>query len=518
MTDPPAAHARSEHDLVRRAGSSMAWGQLGKVFELALTTAIAVIAVRVLRPQGFGTYTLLTYLAGAASIFIPVAGIEALSAVLPRFAARRQRLWLAALVTCLRLAVIGAVALVLAPLWGSVAETFGLGHVPLRVLLLAVGYWAALDLLNSVAGVYLSELELRPVTLWKTVGLSVTLAGLVALGYDGHTSVGPVLVVVGGGYAIAAAGLVTRLRKAGRPERPAAEDVRFVLGFTRTIWPVGIVSFAVATQIGVLLTGALTGSVAQVAFYATAVGVVGRAQILLLSGWSSLMIPSLGAAHRHSGLEGVRRASRLFMELWLVVALPMNALILAVSVPLVRILFGETYASAGGLVAWFSAASVAVALAGGPIGVSALWALDRQGLLLRVRVVVGAASVALAVVLIDRYAALGAVISAGAAALMTALAEYWLAWRAHAVSYPFGVAARVAGAAGAAGVLAAVVSRGGTATLVLGVALGTAVYFVLLWVLKPFGPEHVELAGRISPRLTRPLSLFARPAPVAGLH
>ncbi len=489
----------------------MAWGQLGKVLELGLTTAIAVIAVRVLRPQGFGTYTLLTYLAGAASIFIPVAGIEALSAVLPRVADRRQRLWLAALVAGLRLVVIAAVALALAPLWGSVNETFGLAHVSLRVLLVAVGYWAALDLLNSIAGIYLSELELRPVTLWRTVGLSVTLAGLVALGYDGKTSVGSVLVVVAGGYSIAAAGLALRLRAVGRPERPPAEQVRFVLSFTRTVWPVGIVTFAVATQLGVLLTGALTGSVGQVAYYATAVGVVGRAQYLLLSGWSSLIIPSLGAAHRHAGLEGVRRASRLFMELWLVVALPMNALILAVSVPLVRLLFGETYAPAGGLVAWFSAASIAVALAGGPIGVGALWALDRQGLLLRVRIVVAVVSVALAVVLIDRYAALGAVISAGAAALMTALAEYWLAWRAHAVSYPFGVAARVAGAACVAGVLAAVVSGGGAATLVLGVVLGTAVYLVLLWLLKPFGPEHIDLLGRLSPRLARsPLRVFAR--------
>lgn len=489
----------------------MAWGQLGKVLELGLTTAIAVIAVRVLRPSGFGTYTLLTYLAGAASIFIPVAGIEALSAVLPRVADRRQRLWLAALVTCLRLAVIGAVALALAPLWGSVKETFGLGHVPLRVMLVAVGYWAALDLLNSIAGVYLSELELRPVTLWKTVGLSVTLAGLIALGYDGRTSVGLVLVVVGGGYAIAAAGLVVRLRASGRPERPPTEQVRFVLGFTRTIWPVGIVSFAVATQLGVLLTGALTGNVGEVAFYATAVGVVGRAQILLLSGWSSLMIPSLGAAHRQAGLEGVRRASRLFMELWLVVALPMNALILAVAGPLVRLLFGQSYAPAGGLVVWFSVASIAATLAGGPVGVSALWVLDRQGLLLRVRVVVAVLNVGLAVVLIDRYEALGAVLAVGVAGLMTALVEYWLAWRAHAVSYPFGVAVRVTAAACVAGAVAAVVSRDAAATLVLGVVLGTAVYLVLLWLLKPFGAEHVELLGRLSPRLARsPLRAFAR--------
>ena len=487
----------------------MAWGQFGKLVEVALTTVVAIVVVRTLAPRGFGTYALLTNLAGSASVFIPVVGTEALGAVLPRFADRRQRVWLVGLIVALRLTVILVVAAVVMSAWSYLGNTFGLGYVSLRVLAVGVLYWAAQDLLNTVGGLYLSELNLRPIALWRAGGQAFTLTGVAIAAALGEATVGVVLSIVSAGYALAAFRLGIALVRNGATRVPR-ERVRFVLGFTPHVWVIGIVSFAQATQIDVLLIGAFTHNVGEVAFYVAAVGVVGRAQLVLVGGWGSLIIPTLGAALQAGGMRALARAARLFGELLLLVMLPLNALVLATAYPLVRALFGASYQRAGDLLVVFAAATVVATPAISSAAVSALWAIDRQRLLARVRVVVAALNVVLAVVLIPRYAGMGAVIATGSAFILSSFVEVVLAQRAGALDYPFAVLFRAAPAA-AAGAGVAWLIPGGGVNVALALLAGLATYIGVLAILRPLTAEHVELLGRISPRLTSwPLRLLVR--------
>jgi O-antigen/teichoic acid export membrane protein len=487
----------------------MAWGQAGKLLEVALTMVVAIIVVRALEPKGFGTYALLTNLAGAASVFIPVIGTEALGAVLPRFGDRRQRVWLVGLIALLRLAVIAVIAAVVVSTWNSVGHGLGLGHVSVRVLVVGVLYWIAQDVLNTVAGLYLSEMHIRPVALWRTAGQAFTLVGVSVAAVTGHATVGVVLVVVSLGYAIAAAALAVGVVRTGARAVPR-ERVRFVLGFTRHVWVIGVVSFALATQVDILLIGALTGSAAEVAFYVAAVGVIGRAQIVFVGGWGSLIIPTLGAALQSRGKVGLARAARLFAELLVLVTLPLNALVLATAYPLVHVLFGASYDRAAHLLVVFTATTALAVPAVSAAAVSALWALDRQQLLARVRIVFAVVNIALAVILIPRHGAMGAVIATGAAAVVSSLVELALALRDGALEYPLAVLLRAAPAAVLAGAVAWAAPDDG---LGLAVALvgGLAAYLAALVVLRPLTSEHLEVLGRISPRLAvSPLRLLAR--------
>src|SRR6266511_798757 len=207
-----------EPGLARRAGFAMVWGQAGKVLEIVLTTAIAVIAVRALKPQGFGLYSLLTNLAGTASVMIPVVTVESLGAVLPRFASARARLYLFAAVALVRLVVIVVVSAVMVSLWSVVRADLGLGPVPVKDLVAAAGYWIAQDLSASVAAYYQTSLDFRRVTLWRTAGNIVTLAGLSAVVVLDFVSVGSTLVIVTAGYLTGLAGLALGLRAMGRPQ------------------------------------------------------------------------------------------------------------------------------------------------------------------------------------------------------------------------------------------------------------------------------------------------------------
>lgn len=514
MGETPSATevVRRDHDpgLLRRAGVGMAWAQIGKLAELLIVTGIAVIVVRTLAPKGFGTYSLLTNLAGAASIFIPVVSADALGALLPRLRRRPERLGLIGLVAAMRIAVIAVVGALVVVVWNQVGDVFGVGHVSLRVLVVALGYWVAQDMLTTVSGLYTAELVVRPVALWRGGGQLLTLGGVAALALLGEASVGTVLVVVAGGYFVAIAGLVLHLRAVGI-SRPPRDATRFAIALTPKVWLIGVLSYLVATHVGVLVVGAVSGSAGQVAYYATAIGVLGRAQLVLVAGWSSLMIPSLGAARARSGLDGIRRAGAAFFELWLIVAIPLNLLLAALSVPLVDFLFGREYAPSGGLLTWFALLSALSALAGGPIGVSVLWALDRQSVLVRVRLAVAVVNVGIALALTARYGALGAVIGVGVAGLATSAAEFAIAARGNAVVYPWGFAARITLTAASAAGLGYAVSLVSPAALLAGAIAGAGTYLVGLRVVRPFGPRHMALLEQLSPRLARsPLRAFAR--------
>jgi O-antigen/teichoic acid export membrane protein len=509
LVEPPAA------GLGVRAGRGMAWGQLAKVLEAVLTLAVAVAAVRALNPNAFGLYSLLTYLAGSASVLIPIVMVESVGAVLPRFRDARERVSLIALVAGLRIVVIVAVVLFLLPGWTFARDLFGLDAISYRVFVVGAVYWVAQDLLNSIAAFFLAELDMRPVAVWKPAGQIVTLTAIIVIAATEDrwsSSVGEVLAAVAAGYLVSVVGLAWQLRRYGALRLPDRENARALLAFTRTTWLIGVLTFALSTPFDVLLIGAITHNPQQAAFYVVAVGVVVRAQLMLISGWASLMIPASGEALLHGGLQGLARAWRLFSQLWLMVALPINALLLAVARPLTEALFGEEYGRAGDLLVWVAAFNIGTALLLGPTSIAALWALDRQAVLVRVRAATAALNVVLAVVLIHEYEALGAVIATGIAALGTAGAELMLARRYLSAEAPWRFAAQIA-VASAVGAAPGFVFRPESGMGVAAVlAVGTLLFVGALVVLRPLRADELAVLGRISPRLaSSPLRLFARP-------
>jgi O-antigen/teichoic acid export membrane protein len=490
-----------EVGLARRVGAAMAWGQIGKVVELVLTTAIAIVAVRALSPAGFGTYSLLTNFVGVASVLIPVVTTEALGAVLPRMTDAQRRLYIVLLIALARLAVVVTVSLVAIALWDTFRDDFGLSHVEVKVVAAAAGYWAVQDVLNSIAGLYTSTLHVRAVTLWRAVGQLATLLALGALVLVRGVSVGATIAVVAGGYLIAVAALVAGLSSVGRPRRPERDEVRFALGFTRNVWIIGVVSLAIGPHIYSLLIGAITKDTAEVAFYVAAVGVIGRAQILLLSGWSSLIIPTFGAVLRRDGAVGLARAWNLFTKFWLVVAAPASALMLVLAEPIIHVLFGNDYAPSVRFLQVVSGFGLASAFLAGPPSIGVIWALDRQGLLVRVRLVTTPIAILLSLLLIRRYEALGAVIAGGTALSLTSLAELVIARRAVAFTYPLAFAAWAAAASAAIAAPALVLRPEGAAGAVVATALGVAAVVVAALIVRPFGSDDVGALRSVSPRL-----------------
>jgi O-antigen/teichoic acid export membrane protein len=504
VTDPlpdSSGGTAVEPDLARRAGSGMVWGQIARMLDVGLTLAIAVVVVRTLNPNAFGLYSLLTYLAGSALVFVPVVTTEALGAVLPRFRDIRDRFSLALLVGGLRIAAVLLVAAITLPLWTHIRGVIGLEAISPRVFLVAVGYWLALEVMNTIGGYYLTEFDLRPVALWKTVGQLLTLAGLGVMVLSGRDAVGPVLLVVGGGYMTTAIVLLAlRLHRAGRFRRQPVERVRMIWSYTRAAWLVGVVTFALTVQIDVLLIGALTDDPGHVAQYVASVGVIGRAQVLLLSGWSSVILPALGEA-RMRGTAEMARVWRLFAELWLFISLPLTAIFFVIGPALVTGLFGDAYEAAGGLVVWAAAFSLVANVLGSNLALSALWALDRQSTVARVKIASTIVTIPLSLALIYYQQALGAIIATGVTAIFAAALELTLAGRSKVVEYPTRFAAKILAATAVSVGLAALVRPDSLLGVALACAVAGAVYIGICFLIRPFRREDFALLEHISPRI-----------------
>jgi O-antigen/teichoic acid export membrane protein len=497
--------------LSRRAGIGMLWSQAGRVAEVAITFGTAVLVVRGLNPTNFGTYSLLTNLAGAASVFIPVVTTESLGAVFPRLGSRKERVFMTAGVALLRALILLTAAAVTLGIWNHVASAIGIPGAPRSLALLTAGYWLAQDMLNMVVGFYGAELDMRPVAIWRTTGLAATFLAVLVLAVTDQFTVGRVLAVVSSGYALALAGLVVGLRKTGRPKSPPSADIRYALGLTKSVWLIAVLSFTLATQVDILLIGALTHDRRQAAFYAAAVGVVLRVQLLLVSGWAALIIPTFGHALSTGGIPRLRRAWRRSAQLWLLVSLPLNALLLANAQAVIGLLFGTPYLVSTRLLEWVCAFNLGAALFANPSCIGALWAADKQPLLARFRVVSAALNIGLAFALIPPYGALGAVIATGVAAVGGSAVEFELSRRLGVNDYPYRVALTTVVAAMLAMVPGLVINPAESRQLAASGVLGVLLFFGVLVVARPLTGADALAATAVHPRLGRlALRLFVR--------
>lgn len=488
----------------------MLWSQGSKLSEVAMTFGIAVLAVRGLQASAFGTYSLLTNLAGAASVFVPIVTMEALGAVVPRIAAVRQRAFLLVLVAGLRGLVIVTASVVLVAAWPVLSPAIGLGFVPRKLAIATAVYWVAQDTMNTIVAYYGATIEMRPVAIWRAVGLGSSLAAVVVLALTDTISVGAVIASTMVGSAVSAAGLAFRLRRAGRPAAPDRAVIRQALALTRHVWVIGLLGFVLATQIDILLIGGLTHDPRQVGFYAVAVGVVGRAQILLVSGWSSLIIPAFGHTLVEAGADALRRAWRAASQLWVLISVSISALLLANAPAVVHVLFGPTYGASVPLLRWMSLFNLVAAFQMNPPVVGAIWVYDRQKALARIRIFTAAVNLALAVPLILRWGAIGAVVATGIAALVGGALEFALARRIGATSYPRWFAV-VAAVAGGAAMLPAVVLEPITAVrLAVSLVAGLILFTVVIAIARPFSSADERAAASVHPRLASLMRSFAR--------
>jgi O-antigen/teichoic acid export membrane protein len=491
---------------VRRVTSAVFWNFFGRSFLLVVRFAESVILVRLLGREEYGRYGSLVNLEAIAVLVISLGFESALGRFVPQFRAEgdigKIRSLLSKVFRVRALLLVPAGAAIL--LGGEYISTaFYHGLLP-KGLLNAVFALVAIVSFHSIFRTILDSLfHVKFISMVDaaTQGAYLLLAVvLLGAGY-GLGGVFFALVLAQGAAALV---LWSRFGKALRelpPPGTGSSGVagRRVIAYSGTLYLFGILLYVLGKGLDVLLLGVLLGDLAQVAWYMIAFNLAYYSLSVMDIAVSANFIVSLIVEANTAGNRGLlRKIFTGLFEFIYVYALPVAAGGLILAPALVRLLYGAGNEGAATLMVVFIGAMTVGKLSS--VTSYFLVVLDRERTLVTARALFGAVNLALDLLLIPRYGALGAAAATSAVMAAITIFEVWLVGKILAPRYnPLFIAKTL----GVTVLMAGVVWAGyrwwdappWIAVPVL-VAAGALVYLWGIRVLRPFSPEVTDLLSK----------------------
>ncbi len=503
MTGPPPGDRRDGAGNVRRVTSAVFWNFFGKTFLLGVRFAESVILVRLLGREEYGLYGSLINLEAIAVLVISL-GLESTAGrFIPQFLSEgdtgKVRSLLRMIFRLRALLLIPAGALLILG-GGTISSTFFHGLLP-GGLLDAVFVLVVIVSFHSIFRTFLDTLfHVRYISVVDAVTQGCYLALTVLLLSSGY-GLGGVFVALILAQASAALLLWSRFGRALRELPPAGGGKSGVLrerviGYGWSLYLFGILLYVLGKGLDVLLLGTLLGDLVQVAWYMMAFNLAYYSLSVMDIAVSANFIVSLIVEASTAGNRGLlRKIFTGLFEFIYVYALPVAAGGLLLAPAIVRLVYGAENEGAALLMVVFIAAMTIGKLSS--ITSYFLVVLDREKTLVRARLLFGGANLALALYLIPRYGALGAVAATSAVTVGITIFEAVLIGKILAPRYSARFIGRTAAATAA---MAAVVGGGaylweGPAEVAVPVlvAAGALVYGWGIRTLRPFSPEVVDL-------------------------
>lgn len=493
--------------IVERFGSGLLWNYPSKILEFVLKFLSLLVIARYLGPSQYGVYSALIGIFTLATLFGSFGFNHTLLTYIPKLWGEEPG---SAAFLLRRLFGLGTVITV------AISLTLYLSASPLAALLgipevasyirFVLPYICLFLLSDIFIHFLLGRLEVKPVAV---VRVAVQLANLALvmllarLGY-GIQEFLYILILTSG------LGFVTYLLRVYRAMflRPSPFRLARIYRFAVTVWLANLVNYVLGRQSDLLLIGYFLRSADEIGQYSAASTLAMAVSSALLIGLDGVLLPVFSEVQARQGDERVGEVWRMALKLVAFLGIP--ALLFCTLYPETMVLafYREAYLPS---VILFQ---VAVALAaggralGGGVNSGALYALNREQVSLYIRASTAVLNLLLAIFLIPRYRALGAIIATGIAALVTMLAETLAVRRYTKGRYPFVFTGKV--------VLASIFALAVTLLLrveslrtLLGVAfLYMALVVGTLYLLKPLEERDKAVLARMHPRLAGLLSRF----------
>ncbi len=491
-------------DLPARFGRGLFWNYAGRIGEYAVRFLFMSLIAKRLGPGEFGVYSFAYSIFVAGTLLGALGYEQALNSFVPplagdlprqRFLLRRT-LALRALLMAV-LVIVGAVGAPLLSRWaGPVASAV--------VWVLPYLFW--FNVANLLAYFWVGRLEVRLVAL---VRIGVQVVNYAAAWWLLHRGLGPqaLLLLLGITAALASAAyLVYTARFLRGPATPL--PMGRVHRFAVNTGVINGLNYVLGQQSDVALIGLLLRDSVQIGFYNLAAMLSTIAGTALLMGLEGVGLSVLAEVAAKS-LRDLAAAWRGFMKITMLLSVPVLAFCTLHAAKLVA-LYGETYQEAALLLQVYALFTAANRFLGGGTSTGTLYALQREGWALGIRIVTGILNVALAVALIPRWGAVGAVAATGLCGILTTAAEMALVMRVARASYPLRFAAAVGACTSVAGLASLFAGGSGLWGLAWGVAVFLLIFAACFALLKPLDGEDQALLGRLSPLLGRWAGPFVR--------
>ncbi len=491
---------------VRRVTSAVFWNFIGKTFLLAVRFGESVLLVRLLGPEEYGLYGSLVNLEAMAVLVISLGLENAVGRFVPQLFAEgdtgKIRSLLRRIFRVRALMLVPACAAIVLG-GGYISSTFYHGLLP-QGLLNAVCALVVIVSFHSIFRTFLdSFFDVRFISMVDAATQAVYLvlaAALVLSGY-GLTGVFSALVVSQGTAALILwSRFGTTLRRLPADGTTASTVAgKRVIEYSWSLYLFGILLHVLGKGLDVLLIGTMLGDLTQVAWYMIAFNLAYYSLSVMDIAVSANFIVSLIVEANTAGNKGLlRKIFTGLFEFIYVYSIPVAAGGLILAPGIVRLVYGVGNEGAADLMVLFFVAMTVGKLSS--VTSYFLVVLDREKTLVKARAVFGAVNLALALFLIPRWGALGAVVTTSVVMVAITLFEALLIRKILAPRYSPGFLLKTLIAAG---VMALAVGMGyrvwdGPAGVVLPalIAAGLLVYLAGIRMLRPFSPEVTDLLSQ----------------------
>ena len=493
--------------IIERFGSGLLWNYPGKILEFLLKFLSLLVVARYLGPSRYGVYSALMGIFTLATLFGSFGFNHTLLTYIPKLWGEEpgKAAFLLRRLFGLGIAITVAISLTLYLSASPLAALLGIPEAAsyIRYVLPYICLFLLSDILIHFL---LGRLEVKPVAV---VRVAVQLANLALaillarLGYGIREFLCILILTSGLGFVI----YLLRVSRA-LFQRPSPFHLTRIYRFAVTVWLASLVNYVLGRQSDLLLIGYFLHSPDEIGQYSAASTLAMAVSTALVIGLDGVLLPVFSEVQAQQGDERVGEAWRMALKLVTFLGVPPLLFCTFYPKSIILAFYREAYLPS---VILFQ---VAVALAavgrtlGGGVSSGALSIANRELVSLYIRASTAVLNLLLAIFLIPRYRALGAIIATGIAALVTMLAET-LAVRRHTKGrYPFIFTGKVILASIFALALTLLLRVESLRTLL---AVGF-LYMVLvvgaLYLLKPLEERDKTVLARMDPRLAGLLSRF----------
>lgn len=493
--------------IVERFGSGLLWNYPGKILEFGLKFLSLLVIARYLGPRQYGVYSALISIFTLATLFGSLGFNHTLLTYIPKLWKEEpgKAAFLLRRLFGLGIAITVAISLTLYLFASPLAVLLGIPEVATYIRFVLP--YISLFLLSDIfVHFLLGRLEVKPVAV---VRVAVQLANLALvillarLGYGIQEFLYILILTSGLGFVIYLLRVFRTLFL-----RPSPFRLARIYRFAVTVWLANLVNYVLGRQSDLLLIGYFLHSPDEIGQYSAASTLAMAISTALLIGLDGVLLPVFSEVQIQQGDERVGEVWR--MALKLVTFLSVPALLFCTFYPerIVLAFYRQAYLPSVILFQVAVGLAAASRTLGGGVNSGALYALNREQLSLYIRASTAALNLLLAIFLIPRYRALGAIIATGIAALVTMLAETLAVRRYTKGKYPFVFTGKVVLASIFALAITLFLRVESLRTLLAAAFLYMALVVGILYLLKPLEERDKAVLARMHPRLAGLLSGF----------
>jgi len=495
-------------NFVQQVSRAVFWNYLTKISSYGLDFLLSVLLARGLGKYGFGVYSELFNFIFLFTLICSFGMDSALNTFLPKYSNEPEKasfllrkiaivLLLFSLIICL----------------GIVAFSNRLGMIVHNsqipyLLRIAVLYIFIYNFIIVAQSILISYYRTKFIFLTNTLVKIVTLVcfylllrlkfGLTELIY-GYITISFIALII----------YLRSLKEYVRIQ-PTSCELKPVIKFGFAAWLTKYVNYLMSRYLDIFLLGYFLVPKEAIGYYNIAFTLTMGLSYVISSGFSGVSLAAFSKLAKQNNFSGISRGWLTINKLTLLFSVPVFLFAIYYAKPLIDVLYSAAYLPTVKLFQVFGVFFLLSITIGSGLNSTVLYSIQKEQLVLYLRVLVGLLNLILDLLLIPRYQAMGAILATGLSVVLIIALEFSVVKKKFKFSYPylFLVKIIIASAVGVAMVLVVPVSN-----LIFFTAkflLFILIFVAIIYLIKPLSAEDVQLVSNINKPLYLLVNRFQR--------